>query len=43
MQLVHTVMRYLEGLTLREWLWVLIGVVVVGMICLRGFGSRSSY
>lgn len=43
MQVVHTVMRYLEGLTFREWLWVLIGVVVVGMICLRGFGSRSSY
>lgn len=42
-QVVHTVLRYLEDLTLREWLWVLIGVVVVGVICLRGFGSRSSY
>lgn len=43
MQVVHIVLRYLEDLTLREWLWVLIGVVVVGVICLRGFGSRSSY
>lgn len=43
MQAIHSVLRYLEGLTVREWLWVLIGVVVVGMLCLRGFGSRSSY
>lgn len=43
MQVVHTVLRYLETLSFREWLWVLIGVVAVGVICLRGFGSRSSY
>lgn len=43
MQMVDSVLRYLEGLSLREWLWVLIGVVIVGVICLRGFGSRSSY
>ncbi len=43
MQVVYSVLRYLEGLSLREWLWVLIGVVIVGAICLRGFGSRSTY
>jgi len=43
MQVVHTMLRYLEGLSLREWLLVLIAVVAIGVFCLRGFGSRSSY
>lgn len=43
MHYVYSALRYLEGLNMREWLFVLIGVVVVGLVCLRGFGSRSSY
>lgn len=27
----------------QEWFLSLIGVVVVGFVCLRGFGSRSNY
>lgn len=26
-----------------QWIFILIGVVVVGFICLRGFGSRKAY
>ena len=27
----------------QEWFLSLIGVVVLGIVCLRGFGSRSEY
>lgn len=36
-------MRMANRLDAQEWLLVLVGVVVVGWVCLRGFGSRSSY
>jgi hypothetical protein len=26
-----------------EWFFIFVAVVVVGLFCLRGFGSRSSY
>lgn len=37
------VMHYANNLSPREWLVVLALVVPLGLICLRGFGSRSSY
>ena len=37
------VIRHIDHLSPREWLYVLAGVVVVGLFCLRGFGSRSDY
>lgn len=36
-------MRMANRLDAQEWLLILVGVVVVGWVCLRGFGSRSSY
>jgi len=27
----------------HAWLWALAAVVLVGFLCLRGFGSRTSY
>ncbi|MGQ9573816.1 MAG: hypothetical protein ACUVUC_00720 [Thermoguttaceae bacterium] len=36
-------MRMVNRLDAQEWLLILAGVVVVGWVCLRGFGSRSSY
>jgi hypothetical protein len=36
-------MRLVERLDRGEWTLVLLGLVLVGWICLRGFGSRSSY
>ncbi len=37
------VMRFLIQMDAQEFLFVLMGLAVLGMICLRGFGSRSSY
>ena len=42
-ELFRQVTRFLDGLDAQQWLLVLIGVVVVGLVCLRGFGSRSDY
>ena len=35
--------RYINTLDKQEWLLILCGVVVVGVFCLRGFGSRAGY
>ncbi|NUQ63027.1 MAG: hypothetical protein HUU20_11090 [Pirellulales bacterium] len=40
---LHDVMRYVERMGPQEWLFALILVVLVGFVCLRGFGSRTSY
>ena len=37
------VLRFLEQLDTQEWVLVLMGLVVVGFLCMRGFGSRSDY
>jgi hypothetical protein len=36
-------MRWIEGLTPQHALLLLAVVIVVGLVCLRGFGSRSGY
>jgi hypothetical protein len=28
---------------MHHWFLVLIGVALVGLLCMRGFGSRSNY
>ena len=40
---VREVIRFLEQLDTQEWVLVLLGLVVVGFLCMRGFGSRSDY
>ncbi len=35
--------RVINSMDPQEWLLVLLGVIVVGLFCLRGFGSRSRY
>jgi len=37
------VMRQINHLDPNQWLLVLVGVVILGLFCLRGFGSRSDY
>lgn len=37
------VMRQINHMDTRHWLYVFVGVVIVGLVCLRGFGSRSDY
>lgn len=42
-QLYREAMRFIEHMGLQEWLLALIAVVLVGLVCMRGFGSRSNY
>ena len=42
-QFYREFLRLFDRLDTQQWLVVLVAAVVVGMACLRGFGSRSSY
>ena len=42
-QFSREVMRFIEGMDAQDWLLALLAVVVVGLFCMRGFGSRSDY
>ena len=42
-RLMPDLMRWVEGLTPQHWLVLLAIVIVVGLLCLRGFGSRSEF
>ena len=33
----------IDGMGTQEWMLVLVGVIVLGFFCMRGFGSRSNY
>ncbi|TWT36160.1 hypothetical protein KOR34_10590 [Posidoniimonas corsicana] len=35
--------RWFNTLSRDEWMIVLAAVTVLGFLCMRGFGSRSSY
>ncbi len=37
------VLRVIDKMGTQEWLFVLVVVIVFGMFCLKGFGSRSKY
>lgn len=37
------VIRYTGEFDRTEWIFILVGAVIVGFICLRGFGSRKEY
>ncbi|MCL6504845.1 MAG: hypothetical protein K6T86_19370 [Pirellulales bacterium] len=37
------VIRQVHHFNQQEWLFVLLGTVLLGLFCLRGFGSRSRY
>jgi hypothetical protein len=36
-------LRYFDRFNEHQWLWLLIGIVLFGLYCMRGFGSRSNY
>jgi len=42
-QLYREFLRLFDRLDTQQWLVVLVIAVIVGMICLRGMGSRSSF
>ncbi len=41
--LYNQAMQWGSELSMRQWFVVLIAVGLIGLLCLRGFGSRSSY
>ena len=40
---LSSVSRFASRLDRQEWMYVLYGVVVFGLFCMRGFGSRKNY
>jgi len=42
-QFCRDVMRFIDRMDTQDWLLALLAVVVVGLFCMRGFGSRSNY
>jgi hypothetical protein len=42
-EIYNRAMRSVDGLTSWEWFAVLIAVVLLGLVCMRGFGSRTDY
>jgi hypothetical protein len=39
----HDIVRHLDRWGPQQWFLVLAAMILVGAICLRGFGSRSQY
>ena len=39
----NSVMRWAVSLNRQEWLIALVVAMVLGFLCMRGFGSRSQY
>ena len=37
------VAKVMGTLDRKEWFMVFVGVVVLGFLCMRGFGSRANY
>jgi hypothetical protein len=42
-QLFREITRLVDHMGMREWFWVMAAMIVVGLVCLRGFGSRSKF
>lgn len=39
----YSAQRLLNGVSLYEWVGVLVVVLLMGVFCMRGFGSRKNY
>ncbi len=37
------VLSFINHMEPQDWLFVLAGMIVVGVLCLKGMGSRSQY
>ncbi len=42
-KIASEVLTFIEHMEPHHWLFVLAGVIVVGVICMKGMGSRSHY
>lgn len=34
--------RWITHMDAKDWLWVFLAVLVIGLVCMRGLGSRLS-
>jgi hypothetical protein len=39
----HECMRFVEHLSAQDYLLLVLAGIVLGILCMRGFGSRSHY
>jgi drug/metabolite transporter (DMT)-like permease len=39
----NLILRFAERMGPQEWFWVLAAMILVAVVCMRGFGSRSQY
>jgi len=37
------IVKFVNGMDMESWLVALVVVIAVGVLCMRGFGSRSGY
>jgi hypothetical protein len=37
------IVKVMGSLDRQQWFFVFVGVVVLGFLCMRGFGSRTNY
>ena len=37
------VMQFIQHMDAQQWVLALLAMVLVGLFCMRGFGSRSNY
>ena len=42
-RIVNEVLSFVDRMESQHWLIALAGVIVVGLLCLKGMGSRSDY
>jgi hypothetical protein len=40
---LQDIWHHMDHMGPRHWFWVLVVAIIVGAVCLRGFGSRSQY
>ncbi len=43
MRYMNSILRSVNGWGLWEWVLVGIAILMVGLFCMKGFGSRSNY
>jgi hypothetical protein len=39
----HGIVHYVDRMGAQQWFFVLAAMIVVAVVCMRGFGSRSQY
>jgi hypothetical protein len=40
---IREILHLANRLDPQQWLLVLVVLIIIGLVCLRGFGSRSQY